>query len=75
MLLDPIFHSDLPAGPSSVLAHPTGSLPSPPRAVKPPVTRIRLGAMEKMTQQHELSAIQEVDTPVNISQVTGQLHP
>ncbi|XP_070685424.1 centrosomal protein of 295 kDa [Pempheris klunzingeri] len=54
--------------PASVL--PSG-LPLPPRAAKPPVTRVRLGAMEMMTEQHELSAIQEVETPVNTSQVAG----
>ncbi|XP_061538727.1 uncharacterized protein cep295 [Phycodurus eques] len=45
------------------------SLHAPARAAKPPVTRIRLGTM--MREQHELSAIQEVETPVDTSQVTG----
>ncbi|XP_051813514.1 centrosomal protein of 295 kDa isoform X2 [Acanthochromis polyacanthus] len=54
-------------GPASVL--PTGLL-HPPRAAKPPVTRVRLGFME-MTEQHELSAIQEVESPVDTSHVTG----
>ncbi|XP_044209509.1 centrosomal protein of 295 kDa [Thunnus albacares] len=64
---DPITQSSVPA-PTSVL--PSGLLLPPPRAAKPPVTRVRLGIME-VTEQHELSAIQEVETPVNISQVTG----
>ncbi|XP_041851766.1 centrosomal protein of 295 kDa isoform X3 [Melanotaenia boesemani] len=42
-----------------------------PCAPKPPVTRLRLGVQGVMTEQHELSAIQEVETPVNTSQVTG----
>ncbi|XP_013871349.1 uncharacterized protein cep295 isoform X2 [Austrofundulus limnaeus] len=42
-----------------------------PRAPKPPVTRVKLGFKE-MTEQHELSAIQEVETPVNMSHVAGQ---
>ncbi|XP_019716882.1 centrosomal protein of 295 kDa isoform X3 [Hippocampus comes] len=44
------------------------SLHAPARAGKPPVTRDRLGMMR---EQHELSAIQEVETPVNTSLVTG----
>ncbi|XP_061828477.1 uncharacterized protein cep295 isoform X4 [Nerophis lumbriciformis] len=44
------------------------SLP-PARAAKPPVTRVRLGTT--MKEQHELSAIQEVETPVDTSLVTG----
>ncbi|XP_061733489.1 centrosomal protein of 295 kDa isoform X3 [Nerophis ophidion] len=44
------------------------SLP-PARAAKPPVTRVRLGTT--MQEQHELSAIQEVETPVDTSLVTG----
>ncbi|XP_077467353.1 centrosomal protein 295 [Stigmatopora argus] len=36
------------------------------RAARPPVTRVRLGAM--MREQHELSAIQEVETPLETSQ-------
>nr|XP_046245960.1 centrosomal protein of 295 kDa [Scatophagus argus] len=66
----PISLRDVPAGPSPASALPSGFLP-PPRAAKPPVTRVRLGIMEMMTQQHELSAIPEVETPVNTSQVTG----
>ncbi|XP_029373987.1 centrosomal protein of 295 kDa isoform X3 [Echeneis naucrates] len=54
--------------PRPVIVLPSGPLP-PPRA-KPPVTRVKLGVME-ITEQHELSAIQEVETPVNTSQVTG----
>lgn len=54
-------HSDRPA------PHP---LPHP-RAAKPPVARARLAIME-MTEQHELSAIQEVETPANASLITGQ---
>uniref|UniRef100_A0A3P8TQB8 Uncharacterized protein n=1 Tax=Amphiprion percula TaxID=161767 RepID=A0A3P8TQB8_AMPPE len=53
--------------PASIL--PSGLL-HPPRAAKPPVTRVRLGFIE-MTEQHELSAIQEVETPVDSSHVTG----
>ncbi|XP_062241675.1 centrosomal protein of 295 kDa isoform X2 [Platichthys flesus] len=45
-------------------------LPPPVRAAKPPVTRIRLGIMEA-TEQHELSAIQEVETSVMNDKVTG----
>ncbi|KAK5621897.1 hypothetical protein CRENBAI_009155 [Crenichthys baileyi] len=43
----------------------------PPRTQRPPVTRIRPGFKEMMLEQHELSAIQEVETPVNLSRVTG----
>ncbi|MEQ2292009.1 hypothetical protein AMECASPLE_018766 [Ameca splendens] len=43
----------------------------PPRTHRPPVTRVRLGFKEMMPEQHELSAIQEVETPVNLSRVTG----
>ncbi|XP_062275908.1 centrosomal protein of 295 kDa [Scomber scombrus] len=66
---DPIVQSSVPAGsaPTSVLP---SELPPPPRAAKPPVTRVRLGIME-MNEQHELSAIQEVESPLNTSQVTG----
>ncbi|XP_061136768.1 centrosomal protein of 295 kDa isoform X2 [Syngnathus typhle] len=46
----------------------TASLHAPARAAKPPVTRVRLGTM---SEQHELSAIQEVETPVETSLVTG----
>ncbi|XP_033988661.1 uncharacterized protein cep295 [Trematomus bernacchii] len=60
--------SDAPAAPAS--APPSGLLP-PPRAAKPPVTRVRLSIMEMMTEQHELSAIQEVETSVNTSQSKG----
>ncbi|KAK2846576.1 hypothetical protein Q5P01_009575 [Channa striata] len=62
--------SQVPAtrGPASVL--PSGLCP-PPRAAKPPVTRVRLGIME-MTEQHELSAIPEVETPINTSLVIGR---
>lgn len=58
-----------PAGPppSSVLL---SGLFHTPRAPKPPVTRVKLGFKE-LTGQHELSAIQEVETPVNMSHVTG----
>ncbi|XP_036820680.1 uncharacterized protein cep295 isoform X2 [Oncorhynchus mykiss] len=51
-------HSDRPA------PHP---LPHP-RAAKPPVARARLAVME----QHELSAIQEVETPANASLITEE---
>ncbi|XP_047247380.1 uncharacterized protein cep295 isoform X2 [Girardinichthys multiradiatus] len=43
----------------------------PPRTQRPPVTQVRLGFKEMMPEQHELSAIQEVETPVNLSRVTG----
>ncbi|XP_049581271.1 mucin-17 isoform X2 [Syngnathus scovelli] len=46
----------------------TASLHAPARAAKPPVTRVRLGTM---SEQHELSAIQEVETPVDTSLATG----
>ncbi|XP_036070824.1 centrosomal protein of 295 kDa isoform X3 [Oryzias melastigma] len=49
---------------------PSGLL-HPPRALKPPVTRVWPGLREAMTEQHELSAIQEVETPVNSSQLAG----
>lgn len=44
------------------------------------MTRVRLGLREMMPEQHELSAILEVETPVNISRATGPeddvpLHP
>lgn len=68
---DPVFQSNMPARPFLPWAAPSGSFP-PPQTAKPPVTRIRQGVMEMMTQQHELSAIFEVETPVNTSQVTGQ---
>ncbi|XP_076591283.1 centrosomal protein 295 isoform X2 [Chaetodon auriga] len=68
---DPIVQSNVPVGPSPPSVLPSGPLPPPPRAAKPPVTRVRLGVLEMMTEQHELSAIQEMDTPVNTSQVTG----
>ncbi|XP_035536030.1 centrosomal protein of 295 kDa [Morone saxatilis] len=67
---DPISQSNVPAGPSPSFVLPSALLP-PPRAGKPPVTRVRLGVMELMTEQHELSAIQEVESPGNTSQVTG----
>ncbi|XP_071351833.1 centrosomal protein of 295 kDa isoform X2 [Trachinotus anak] len=67
---DPIAETKVPAGPAPVSVLPSGLLP-PPRAAKPPVTRVRLGILEMMTEQHELSAIQEVETPVNSSQITG----
>ncbi|XP_051254471.1 uncharacterized protein cep295 isoform X8 [Dicentrarchus labrax] len=67
---DPISQSIVPAGPSPSFVLPSALL-HPPRAGKPPVTRVRLGVMELMTAQHELSAIQEVESPGNTSQVTG----
>ncbi|XP_068174358.1 centrosomal protein of 295 kDa isoform X2 [Antennarius striatus] len=63
---DPIPQNNVPAGPLAVL--PSGFL-LPPRAVKPPITRVRLSTAEMLTDQHELSAIPEVETPVNTSQV------
>ncbi|CAL8351527.1 unnamed protein product [Lota lota] len=41
----------------------------PPRAQKPPPTRVKLGAMVTLPGQHELSAIQEVETPGECSLV------
>ncbi|GAA6223572.1 centrosomal protein of 295 kDa [Lates japonicus] len=67
---EPINQTNIPVGPAPASVLPSGLLPHP-RAVKPPVTRVRLGIMDMMTEQHELSAIQEVETPVNTSQVTG----
>ncbi|XP_036977228.1 centrosomal protein of 295 kDa isoform X3 [Acanthopagrus latus] len=64
---DPVSEGDVPVGPSPALVLPSALLP-PPRAAKPPVTRVRLGIMG-MTEQHELSAIQEVETTVNSSQI------
>uniref|UniRef100_UPI003AAB0394 uncharacterized protein cep295 n=1 Tax=Centroberyx gerrardi TaxID=166262 RepID=UPI003AAB0394 len=66
----PAHQSDAPAGPAPPPLLPPG-LHLPPRAPKPPVSRVRLGVMEMMSEQHELSAIQEVETPVNASLVTG----
>ncbi|XP_026226538.1 centrosomal protein of 295 kDa isoform X2 [Anabas testudineus] len=66
---DPIAQSSVPAGPEQTSVLPSGFLP-PHRAAKPPVTRVRLGIMEVMTEQHELSVIQEVETPMNNSLVT-----
>ncbi|XP_031719464.1 uncharacterized protein cep295 isoform X2 [Anarrhichthys ocellatus] len=68
---DLIGQSEVPAGPAPASVFTSGLFPPPPRAAKPPVTRVRLGAMEMMTEQHELSAIQEVETPVDSSQVAG----
>ncbi|XP_034556597.1 centrosomal protein of 295 kDa isoform X2 [Notolabrus celidotus] len=66
---DSIPQSDIPAEPLLSVLSPV-FLP-PPRAAKPPVTRVRPGVMQMMTEQHELSAIQEVETPVNVSLVAG----
>nr|XP_033486685.1 uncharacterized protein cep295 isoform X2 [Epinephelus lanceolatus] len=68
---DLISQSNVLAGHALASVISSGLLPPPPRAAKPPVTRVRPGIMEMMTEQHELSAIQEVETPVNTSQVTG----
>ncbi|KAM8905077.1 uncharacterized protein cep295 isoform 2-T2 [Spinachia spinachia] len=62
--------SDVSGRPALVSVFPSGLYPLP-RAAKPPVTRFRLCAMEMMMEQHELSAIQEVDTPIDSSQVAG----
>lgn len=61
------------AGPPSASIQPEG-LWVPPQATRPPVTRIK-SAVWDMSRQHQLSAIPEVETPVNTSLVTGQLHP
>ncbi|XP_043975927.1 uncharacterized protein cep295 isoform X2 [Gambusia affinis] len=58
-----------PLVPSVVPPEPSGPL-HPPRMQKPPVTRVKLGFKWMIPQQHELSAIQEVETPVNMSRVT-----
>nr|XP_057935890.1 centrosomal protein of 295 kDa-like isoform X2 [Doryrhamphus excisus] len=47
----------------------TAMLP-PARSAMPPVSRVRLGTT--MKEQHELSVIQEVETPIDTSLVTGQ---
>ncbi|CAB1349136.1 unnamed protein product [Coregonus sp. 'balchen'] len=57
-------------------SHPDRPAPHPlphhhTRAAKPPVARARLVIMAMMTEQHELSAIQEVETPANASLITG----
>ncbi|XP_041733893.2 centrosomal protein of 295 kDa-like isoform X2 [Coregonus clupeaformis] len=57
-------------------SHPDRPAPHPlphhhTRAAKPPVARARLAIMAMMTEQHELSAIQEVETPANASLITG----
>uniref|UniRef100_A0A673B5W7 ALMS motif domain-containing protein n=2 Tax=Sphaeramia orbicularis TaxID=375764 RepID=A0A673B5W7_9TELE len=60
------------SGSVTQIRFPAGPAPGaivPPRTAKPPVTRVRLGIMER--EQHELSVIQEVETPVNVSQTTG----
>ncbi|XP_041661097.1 centrosomal protein of 295 kDa [Cheilinus undulatus] len=67
---EPVSLSDIPAEPSTASVLPQALLP-PLQATKPPVTRVRLGIMDMMMEQHELSAIQEVETPVNTSLVTG----
>uniref|UniRef100_A0A671ULE2 ALMS motif domain-containing protein n=1 Tax=Sparus aurata TaxID=8175 RepID=A0A671ULE2_SPAAU len=65
---DPVSQGDVPVGPPPALVLPSALLP--PRAAKPPVTRVKLGIMG-MTEQHELSAIQEAETTINSSQITG----
>lgn len=66
------FPFEAPLVPSVVPPEPSGPL-HPPRMQKPPVTRVKLGFKWMIPQQHELSAIQEVETPVNMSRVTGPL--
>ncbi|XP_062328757.1 centrosomal protein of 295 kDa isoform X2 [Osmerus eperlanus] len=64
---DPAHQSDRCHGPAPP------SHPHAPRAPKPPVARARPGVMEMMRmEQHELSAIQEVETPANGSLVTEE---
>ncbi|XP_046891880.1 centrosomal protein of 295 kDa isoform X2 [Hypomesus transpacificus] len=64
---DPTHQSDRCHGPAPP------SHPHAPRAPKPPVARTRPGVMEMMRmEQHELSAIQEVETPANGSLVTEE---
>ncbi|KAJ8256310.1 hypothetical protein COCON_G00184620 [Conger conger] len=48
---------------------PRSRAAGPPRAPRPPVARPRLGLLE-ILEQHELSAIQEVETPVDASLAT-----
>ncbi|KAL0973354.1 hypothetical protein UPYG_G00202380 [Umbra pygmaea] len=55
---------------------PLPDRPSPhpvahPRAARPPVARPKLGFMDTMMEPHELSAIQEVETPVNTSIISA----
>ncbi|KAI1893981.1 hypothetical protein AGOR_G00129250 [Albula goreensis] len=50
-------------------ADPPSKVPAPTRAPKPPLARPRLGILE-ILEQHELSAIQEVETPIDASLVT-----
>ncbi|XP_034024440.1 centrosomal protein of 295 kDa isoform X2 [Thalassophryne amazonica] len=45
-------------------------IPSSVQVTKPPVTRVRM-YMKEILAQHELSVIQEVDTPINTSLITG----
>ncbi|XP_056466557.1 uncharacterized protein cep295 isoform X5 [Gadus chalcogrammus] len=56
-----------PAPPASDPGPLRGGLPSQSweaaRAQRPPLTRVKLGAMVTLPGQHELSVIQEVDTP------------
>uniref|UniRef100_A0A3B5QT89 Centrosomal protein 295 n=1 Tax=Xiphophorus maculatus TaxID=8083 RepID=A0A3B5QT89_XIPMA len=68
--LQPDLRGRAPLVPSVVPPEPSGLL-HPPRNQKPPVTRVKLGFKWMIPQQHELSAIQEVETPVNMSRVTG----
>nr|XP_020479192.1 centrosomal protein of 295 kDa isoform X2 [Monopterus albus] len=67
---DTVTQSRVSAGPFSASVLPSGLL-SPPQTANPPLTRIRPGIMGMMCEQHELSAIQEVETPIDTSQVTG----
>lgn len=60
------------AGPPPASVHPE-ALWFPAQATRPPVTRVKLAVWE-MSEQHELSVIPEVETPVNTSLVPGQLH-
>ncbi|KAM9317908.1 uncharacterized protein cep295 isoform 2-T2 [Pholidichthys leucotaenia] len=61
----------VPAGPTPVSDRSSGHLHHHHhRAPKPPVARVKLGFIG-MTEQHELSAIQEVETPADDSQLTA----
>ncbi|XP_057684883.1 centrosomal protein of 295 kDa-like isoform X2 [Corythoichthys intestinalis] len=64
--LSPHGHLQLEEGSSPELPSSSQTASFPARAARPPVTRVRHGTM--MREQHELSAIQEVETPVDISQ-------
>ncbi|XP_008307131.2 centrosomal protein of 295 kDa isoform X4 [Cynoglossus semilaevis] len=67
---DLIVETSSTAGPATPSSYLSGFLP-PARAAKPPLTRMRLGITAMKTNQHELSVIPEVQTPVDRSRFTG----